>query len=990
MNHGLLPQHAALLTASAISAQVVHSRGYRSITVKAELTRLGFSDRQARVPALLLPVHGVTGEIALFQIRPDEPRIVDGKPIKYETPHGSRMVLDIPPSALPRLPDPAVPLFVTEAVRKADAAASLGLCCIAVIGVWNWRGTNEFGGKTALADWESIAFNKRIVYIVFDSDVMTNIGVHHALVRLKAFLEKRHAEVRIIYLPSGPGAAKVGLDDYLAAKHTRDDLLALATTELRAAPGGDAPAGSPYRESPAGLVWEKPTANGTVAIPLTNFSARIVAQVVEDDGAEQRRLFEIQGALGARAQRFQLPASAFTAMNWPTEHLGANAVTYAGMGVRDHARVAIQLLSGEVPERTVYTHLGWRDIGGEWVYLHGGGAIGPRGSVEEGVETRLEGALARYILPDPPTGGAVQAAVRASLRLLEVAPDRVSVPLLAATYRVVLGATDLSVHLAGPTGVLKTELAALIQQHFGAGMDSRNLPGSWSSTGNLLEAVAFAAKDAVFVVDDFAPAGSAGDVLRLHRDADRLLRAQGNGSARGRMRADTTLRPPKPPRGLVLSTGEDVPRGQSLRARVLALEVGPGDVNEALLSRCQTDAAAGLYAAAMAGFIDSIAGRYGAIRAGLRAEVVRLRQEALGSRAHRRTPEIVANLAIGIDQFLTFAEAVGAIEPEEHVALSKRCWLALGHAAAGQDEHQSASDPAARFLELLAAAIGAGRAHVAGEDGDLPSNPGACGWRKDTDGAGSFGHETWRPQRERVGWVVDDESGRDLFLDPDASFAAAQSMGRDTGDPLAVQPKTLHRRLQQAELLLSVDEARHRLTVRRTLGGARRYVLHLRASVLEGVAQPAQSAHPVPEPARSRPAPWADVGAAVDPNGPPGAVETAQTERGSIWAGPIGPIGPVAVGEDDQLADGDSPVSRPTHRPGLTDDQLIGLVRDRISAGDLDRAPVRISPGEQIVDLALAAERWFAELDHPGWLGSIARDKLVLLGRALLNDGAGA
>jgi hypothetical protein len=563
----------------------------------------------------------------------------------------------------------------------------------------------------------------------------------------------------------------------------------------------------------------------------------------------------------------------------------------------------------------------------------------------------------------------------------------VSVPLLAATYRATLGATDLSVHLAGPTGTFKTELAALVQQHFGAAMDSRNLPGSWSSTGNLLEAVAFAAKDAVFVVDDFAPTGSAGDVLRLNRDADRLLRAQGNASGRGRMRADTTLRPPKPPRGLVLSTGEDVPRGQSLRARVLVLEVGPADVNQELLSLCQADAAAGLYAAAMAGFIGSIAGRYGEIRGGLRAEVVRRRDQALGSRSHRRTPEIVANLAIGIDHFLTFAETVGAIGSQEHETLSKRCWLALEDAAGGQADHQAASEPGKRFLELLAAAIGSGRAHIAGEDGDLPSNPGAWGWRKESQGTGAFQQEVWRPQRERVGWVVDDDSGHDLFLDPDASFAAAQSMGRDAGDPLAVQPKTLHRRLAQAGILLSVDEGRNHLAVRRTLGGARRYVLHLSASVLEGAAQPA---HAEPEPARSRAVLRADVVASVDANGPQDPPETAPAERRSIPIGPAGPIGPVEVGEDGLLVAPNFAVSMPAEGPALSDDQLIGLMRDRFSAGLRDHPPVWISSGEKIVDLELAAGHWLAELDHPGWIGSVARGKLVRLGRALLNDGAGA
>jgi len=86
----LLPQHAALLMASAIADEVADARGYRSVTSKAELMRLGFGRTQARTPALLLPVWGVTGEIESNQIRPDQPRIRDGKPVKYETPTSSR------------------------------------------------------------------------------------------------------------------------------------------------------------------------------------------------------------------------------------------------------------------------------------------------------------------------------------------------------------------------------------------------------------------------------------------------------------------------------------------------------------------------------------------------------------------------------------------------------------------------------------------------------------------------------------------------------------------------------------------------------------------------------------------------------------------------------------------------------------------------------------------------------------------------------------
>src|SRR5262249_28446974 len=212
---------------------------------------------------------------------------------------------------------------------------------------------------------------------------------------------------------------------------------------------------------------------------------------------------------------------------------------------------------GDVPTRTVYAHLGWREVDGRWVYLHGGGAIGEAGAVE-GVEVQLPDALAGYVLPLPPEGADLTRAVRASLALFGLAPDRITAPLLAAVYRAVLAPADYGLHLSGPTGTGKTELAALAQLHWGTGLDARHLPGSWASTGNALEGLAFAAKDALLVVDDFAPQGSSADVQRYHREADRFLRAQGNRAGRQRMRPDGSLRPAKPPRGLVLRTGDDV------------------------------------------------------------------------------------------------------------------------------------------------------------------------------------------------------------------------------------------------------------------------------------------------------------------------------------------------------------------------------------------------------------------------------------------------
>jgi hypothetical protein len=201
LEEGLLAHHVGLLASSAIDPSVATARGYRSIVHPADLARLGFKPYQCRVPGLLIPIHDVTGRVALYQNRPDKPRTKAGKSVKYETPSGARMCVDVPPSIRPHLGDPSIRLVVTEGARKADSAVSQGLCCISFLGVWNWRGTNLSGGKMALSCWESIALNGREVILAFDSDVMSNPNVHQALVRLSEFLRSRGASVKYAYLP---------------------------------------------------------------------------------------------------------------------------------------------------------------------------------------------------------------------------------------------------------------------------------------------------------------------------------------------------------------------------------------------------------------------------------------------------------------------------------------------------------------------------------------------------------------------------------------------------------------------------------------------------------------------------------------------------------------------------------------------------------------------------------------------------------------------
>jgi hypothetical protein len=233
----LLPHHLQALTQSAISDDVIRERGYWSATKKAELEELGFGRKAQRVPSLVIPIYGVTGELEWSAHRPDSPRVVDGKPRKYEIPFGARQVLDVPRRVRPLLRDPRIPVVFTEGPKKVDAALSAGVPCIGVFGTYAFRGTDaDTQGKVMLGDWEHIALKNsddhgRDSFVCFDSDVMRKPEVQDAMDRLSALLHRRGATVAYIILPEGPNGTKIGLDDFLAAGHTIEELWSRATTE---------------------------------------------------------------------------------------------------------------------------------------------------------------------------------------------------------------------------------------------------------------------------------------------------------------------------------------------------------------------------------------------------------------------------------------------------------------------------------------------------------------------------------------------------------------------------------------------------------------------------------------------------------------------------------------------------------------------------------------------------------------------------------------
>src|SRR5262249_5713838 len=131
----------------------------------------------ALVPCLAFPFRHADGTVnGYVRFKPDNPRLKDGKPAKYESQRGSSNRAFLPPGTVDVLSDVTVPLIVTEGEKKSLAADQHGFACIGLVGVYGWQQKRETKGdpRNLIADLAAIPWNGRTVYLVFDSDAADN------------------------------------------------------------------------------------------------------------------------------------------------------------------------------------------------------------------------------------------------------------------------------------------------------------------------------------------------------------------------------------------------------------------------------------------------------------------------------------------------------------------------------------------------------------------------------------------------------------------------------------------------------------------------------------------------------------------------------------------------------------------------------------------------------------------------------------------------
>jgi hypothetical protein len=149
-------------------------------------------------------------------VKPHQPRIRDGKPVKYEAPLDAPPHGYLGPASRARLKAGAREVVIVEGIKKALALEQLGYTVISLSGVWNWK---VKGQEKLQPDLEGIVWTGLTVFICFDYDPKntTQRNVKTAARRLARLLLKAGAsEVKATALPPGPDNAKNGIDDHLA------------------------------------------------------------------------------------------------------------------------------------------------------------------------------------------------------------------------------------------------------------------------------------------------------------------------------------------------------------------------------------------------------------------------------------------------------------------------------------------------------------------------------------------------------------------------------------------------------------------------------------------------------------------------------------------------------------------------------------------------------------------------------------------------------
>jgi DNA primase catalytic core len=486
---------------------------------------------------------------------------------------------------------------------------------------------------------------------------------------------------------------------------------------------------------------------------------------------------------------------------------------------RSHLIPAMEWLTKDkqMEEKVEIARTGWYTVEGVDVpiYITPGGTVG---ELPATYQVALPQGLERYAVKDGGDEAFKQGLDGLINGLLPAFDYTITMPMIAFALlppmaRFIPEGTKFVMHLVGETGSLKTSTSKILMALYG---DFATKPpmASWRSTINSLEKLFFWIDDCLGMVDDYKPR-----IVKLWDFVD-LIQRYADGNGRDRLARDTSLRRREAIRGWMLSTGEDLPQGESSAlARMVSLRFKrrpKGAVYNADLGK----------AARLAEFFPTVMARWIAWlrvrgdKEGFPAKYT-LHMQQVGEMLQQDAPDtpniprISANIAMLWTAWAGFREFVLTATDEQDMHLYAKL-PKFGEVAAAvaftQARHVQEDKVTAVFLNALRDGIDGGRFKIAAR-------------------GKNNAHEMANTDLF-VGWY--DAAG--FYLLP-ASFNAVMKWSRETGTQLGFTNRELYKMLDEEGLFASKGKGGDYTQAMRMGGGGSatsgiKRVMHLKPGVL--------------------------------------------------------------------------------------------------------------------------------------------------------------
>ena len=464
------------------------------------------------------------------------------------------------------------------------------------------------------------------------------------------------------------------------------------------------------------LLETKNSKQGPYDKKLCNFMPWITSEVTLDDGAQTTTRIRLKGIhqSGRELPEIEIPADELGNFNWVAKHWGINCILEVGQNVKDSLRYAIQTTAEVADHQTVYAVTGWKKIAGEWQFLMPGA---------DDLTVHLTGKMQGYRMEQQHDLLDIQ--VVTCMMYNSIAPEGIMLPLLAFTFLTPLNhflklagcEPKFVLFLVGKTGSRKSTLAALFLSFFGR-FTGTELPLSFRDTANSILHNAFTLKDVLTCIDDFHPAGRQ-EEQKLTATAQSIMRAYGDRTGKGRLRADSTPMDARPPQGNAIITAEFPPDiGESGTARYFALELKNSDIDLEGLTSFQREAEKGTLQRCMFAYIQWIKESLLFSEEMQKCFLSMLKTifennrndfHESGIQCHGRVPEAVAHLQIGMEMFLLFLKEKKHITGDEMESMLKHFKNVIYDLARKQADSIVQDKPTHKFVRKLYALIEGGQ-----------------------------------------------------------------------------------------------------------------------------------------------------------------------------------------------------------------------------------------------------------------------------------------